>query len=137
MSDFWNFVNFLNFREFDRVLNMQQDAIMKGFWIFQYSEYASFMRRLWICEGYTGCQICLNKAEYALISLDMREYALIILNVSDAVRSIRSLYKLLCSYQDRSIQNIVKYLRVRGKKEGGGVVLLIEHFKKHFLQETS
>ena len=67
----------------------------------------------------------------------MREYALIILNVSDAVRSIRSLYKLLCSYQDRSIQNIVKYLRVRGKKGGGGVVLLIEHFKKHFLQKTS
>ena len=137
MSDFWNFVNILNFCEFDRVLNMQQDAIMKGFWIFQDSEYASFVTRLSICEGYTGCQICLNKAEYALISLDMREYALIILNVSDAVRSIRSLYKLLCSYQDRSIQNIVKYLRVRGKKEGGGVVLLIEHFKKYFLQETS
>ena len=67
----------------------------------------------------------------------MREYALIILDVSDAVRSIRSLYKLLCSYQDRSIQNIVKYLRERGKKGGGEVVLLIEHFNKHFLQKTS
>ena len=108
MSEFWIFVNF---RKFDRVLNMQQDVIMKGFWIFQDSEYASFMTRLWICEGYTGCRICLNKPEYALISLDMREYALTILSVSDAVRSPRSLYKLLCSYQDRSIQNIVKHLR--------------------------
>ena len=41
----------------------------------------------------------------------MREYALIILNVSDAVQSIRSLYKLLSSCQDRRIQNTDKHLR--------------------------
>ena len=60
--------------------------------------------------------------EYALITLNMIEYAGIylkkqggkyarILNVSDAVHSIRSLYKLLSSYQDRCIQNTAKHLR--------------------------
>ena len=67
---------------------------------------AQNMVRLWICEGYTGCWICLNKPdmpEYALImyqyayaTLNINEYASIyltkqsveyakILNVSDAV----------------------------------------------------
>ena len=60
--------------------------------------------------------------EYALIMLNMLEYACIylnkqsskytrILNVSDGVHSIRSLYKLLSSYRDRHIQNTVKHLR--------------------------
>ena len=60
--------------------------------------------------------------EYALITLNVIEHASIylkkqsagyarILNVSDAVHSIRSLYKLLTSYQDRRIQNTVKHLR--------------------------
>ena len=60
------------------------------------------MVRLWICEGDTGYWICLNKPEYALIMLNMPEYACTylnkqnseyakILNVSDAVYSIRSL----------------------------------------------
>ena len=38
------------------------------------------------------------------------EYA-IILNVSNEVHCIRSLYKLLSSYRDRHIQNTVKHLR--------------------------
>ena len=53
-------------------------------------------------------------SEYALITLNMFEYACIYLskqsseyaripNVSDAVHSIRSLYKLLSSYQDRDV----------------------------------
>ena len=53
--------------------------------------------------------------EYALIVLDMIEYSRIylkkkksaeyarILNVSDAVHSIRLLYKLLSSYRERDI----------------------------------
>ena len=52
--------------------------------------------------------------EYALITLNMIEYAGIylkkqsaaytkILKVSDAVHSIRSLYKLLSSYRDRDV----------------------------------
>ena len=52
--------------------------------------------------------------EYALITLNMIEYTSInqkkqsaeyasILNVSDAVHSIRSLYKLLSSYRDRDV----------------------------------
>ena len=61
-------------------------------------------------------------SEYALITLNMTEYAKAhlkkqnaeyarILNVSDAVHSTRSLHNLLRSYQDRRIQNTVKYLR--------------------------
>ena len=38
------------------------------------------------------------------------EYARI-LNVPDAVHSVRSLYKLLSSYRDRRIQNTVKHLK--------------------------
>ena len=40
ISEFWVF---LNFRKYDRVLNMHQDAIMEEFWIFQYSEYARLL----------------------------------------------------------------------------------------------
>ena len=91
------------------------------------------MARLWICEGYTWYWICLNKPEYALImsqytwvSLSNAEYDLkfrhipekkqsaeyaTILNVSDAVHSIRALHKLLSTYQERRIQNTVKHLR--------------------------
>ena len=44
----------------------------------------------------------------------MREYALItrIINVSDAVRNIRSLHKLMSSSRDRRIQNTVTHLSV-------------------------
>ena len=50
--------------------------------------------------------------EYASIYLKKQsaEYARI-LNVFDAVHSVRSLYKLLSSYQDRRVQNTVKHLR--------------------------
>ena len=62
---------------------------MRGFWIYlvnfsQGFKYASGkysraqnMTRLWICQGYTGKRICLNKPEYALI---MSENAWICLN---------------------------------------------------------
>ena len=61
-------------------------------------------------------------SEYALITLNMIEYAKAplkkqnaeyarILNVSDAVHSTSLLHKLLSSYEDRRIQNTVKYLR--------------------------
>ena len=55
----------------------------------------------------------LNMIEYADVYLKKRsaEYARIILNVSDAVHSIRSLYSLLSSYRDIHIQNTVKYFR--------------------------
>ena len=54
----------------------------------------------------------LNVIEYAGIYLEKQsaEYARI-LNVSDAVHSIRSVYKLLSSYRERRIQNTVKHLR--------------------------
>ena len=50
--------------------------------------------------------------DYADVYLKKRstEYARIILNVSDAVHSIRSL-NLLCSYRERRIQNTAKHLR--------------------------
>ena len=56
--------------------------------------------------------ITLNVIEYADVYLKKQsaEYARIILNVSDAVHSIRSLI-LLSSYQDRRNQNTVKHFR--------------------------
>ena len=59
--------------------------------------------------------------DYALITQNMilkkqsAEYARI-LNKSDAVHSIRSLYKLLSSYQDRHIQNTVKHLTLSWRR---------------------
>ena len=55
--------------------------------------------------------ITLNMIEYAGIYLEKQsaQYA-ISLNLSNAVHSIRSLYKLLSSYRERHIQNTVKHL---------------------------
>ena len=61
--------------------------------------------------------------EYALITLNIIEYIGIylkkqsadyarILNVSDAVHSIRSLYKLLSRYRSRRIQNTEKTFKM-------------------------
>ena len=41
ISEFWIFVNY---RKYDRVLNMRQDAVVEGFWILQDSKYAKFLR---------------------------------------------------------------------------------------------
>ena len=41
MSEFRIFVNF---RKYDRVVNMRRDAIMKEFWIFLDSEHTRFIR---------------------------------------------------------------------------------------------
>ena len=68
--------------------------------------------------------------EYARIYLKKRsaEYARI-LNVSDAVHSIRSLYKLLSSSRDRRIQNTVEYLRWSVfQGTGWGGVVDLGHF---------
>ena len=56
--------------------------------------------------------ITLNVIEYVDLYLKKQsvEYLRIILNVSDAVHSIKSL-NLLSSYRDRRIQNTVKHLR--------------------------
>ena len=35
---------FVNFRKYDRVLNMRRDTIKEEFWIFQDSVYARFLR---------------------------------------------------------------------------------------------
>ena len=53
----------------------------------------------------------LNMIEYASIYLNKysAEYARI-MNVSDALHRIRSLYKLPGSYRDRHIRNTVKHL---------------------------
>ena len=57
--------------------------------------------------------IMLNMIEYSDVYLKNQsaEYARIILNVSDAVHSIRSLYNLLSRYRDILIQNTVKYFK--------------------------
>ena len=131
---------------------------------------AQNMARLWICEGYVGCWICLNEPEYALIMsqytwmcLNNAEYEWIyrhirekkqnaeyvrILNVSDAVHSVRSLHKLLSSYRDRLIQNTVKHLTWAFCKKnnvwvlvcnekfcrGEGGFVKLGYFDKHFVR---
>ena len=62
-------------------------------------EYASITLNLIEC-AYTCIHLKRQSAEYATIQ-----------NVSDAVHRIRSLYKLLSSYRNTRIQNIVKHLR--------------------------
>ena len=53
--------------------------------------------------------LTLNTIDYAGIYLKKQsaEYARIILNVSDAVHSKRSLYNLLSSYRDRDVFRIL------------------------------
>ena len=53
--------------------------------------------------------LTLNMIDYAGIYLKKQsvEYARIILNVSDAVHSKRSLYSLLSSYRDRDVFRIL------------------------------
>ena len=82
----------------------------------------------------------------------MREYALIILNVSDAVPNIRSLYKLLKSYRDREylehcqifkMERFVKRImpgckcttRIFQGREWGKIVEMGD-FNKHFIKNT-
>ena len=71
------------------------------------SEYALIMSKY--------ASLCLNSAKYdsAYQYINWKKSAKYarILNVSDTVNSIRSLYKLLSSYQDKRIQDTVKYLR--------------------------
>ena len=57
--------------------------------------------------------IMLNMVEYTDIYLKKKsaEYAKIIVNVSDAVHSIRSLYNFLSRHRDIHIQNTVRYFR--------------------------
>ena len=49
-------------------------VVSQGFKYVSRSKYvrAQNMATLWICEGYTGCWVCLSKTEYALI---MSQYA--------------------------------------------------------------
>ena len=108
------------------------------------------MGRLRICECYTGYWIWLNNPEYVLIMLQYA-YVLIMLNMitcagiylkkqpwiwknSEYIRwstHIRSLYKLLSSYQDRCIENTVKHLRwsvcKRQRGGGGGASIRVLH----------
>ena len=61
---------------YDRVLNMpgQRFAVLNKLPVL------TTMARLWICEGYTGCWICLNKPVFTLI---MYQYTWIWLNKAE------------------------------------------------------
>ena len=79
--------------------------------------------------------------EYALIMLNMFEYACIyessnnvrILNVSDVVLSIRSMYKLH-SYRERNVNQKPGAQPKMFQGRGGFVEL--RHFDKHFVKNT-
>ena len=132
------------------VVNMPGPVIWQG------CEYAS------VLQGAEYALIMPQYHEYGLIKLNMLEYACIylnkqgseyrrILNVSDAVDSIRSLCKLLRSYRERErIQNTVKHLRlsVLQKEESPSASAQpdifqgrrgfgqLEHFDRHFIKNT-
>ena len=96
--------------------------------------------------------IYLNNPEYACIYQNKQssEYARII-NVSNAVRSVRSLYKLLSSYRDRNVfrtlSNILRWSVLQKKQQlsagaqlktfqDRGSFVEIGHFDKHFVKNT-
>ena len=85
------------------------------------------------------CLITLNTIEYVGIHLkkQIADYASI-LNVSDAVHSRKTHYKLLSNYWDRHFQNTVKHLRcsVLQKDMGEGGCVEHGHFDKHFIKNT-
>ena len=101
---------------FHRVLNKPQVLNMSGLRIWQGCEYARVtqgVEYVWMSQNMP--QYSPSMREYALIRLDMieytgiylkkqsTEYPRIILNVSDTVRNIRSLFKLLSSYPDKHL----------------------------------
>ena len=121
-------------------------------------DFFFYQGRLIISESYTGCWICLNKLEYALI---ISQYAWIYLsntkydwicwhipektqwwicpNVSDTVNSIRWLYKLLSRYywgKDvfRTLSKISDvWVQIRNQKFWR--VVELGHFDKHFVEK--
>ena len=106
----WIWLNkaLINCSDYGRAFNMPPVLIIAGLGIWQGLEYAR------VTQGAEYGWISLNMPEYALIWLDILEYGWIylnkqsceyarILNVSDPVQSIRSLYKLLSSYRDRGV----------------------------------
>ena len=79
---------------------------------------------------------------YALITLNMIEYAGIylknqsakysrILNVSDAVHSVRSLYKLLSSYRDRDVFRTLSNIYDGAFSKENNTWVQV-HYQKHF-----
>ena len=56
--DLSEFLIFVNFRKYDRVLNMRRDAIIEEFWIFQDYEYTRLLPGLRIWQG----------CEYAIVT---------------------------------------------------------------------
>ena len=48
ISDIWIFVNF---RRYDRVLNMRCDSVIEGFWILQSFEYVRFLHNATVAQG--------------------------------------------------------------------------------------
>ena len=86
--------------KFHRVLNMSPILNMPGLRIWLVCDYTKVTQ---CCEyAWTCLNNALNMREFGLIVLNMLEYA-IILNVSGAVHSIRSPWKLLRSYRDRGV----------------------------------
>ena len=73
----------------ERVLNKCRVLNISEFWMFvHFSKYDSVLSvaRLWICKGYSGCRICLNKPEYTL----MPQHVWICLNNAE--------YKWICRH---------------------------------------
>ena len=71
-----------------------------------------------------NASLCMNMLEYASIYLNKQFWIFQILNVSDIVHSIRSLYKLLRSHQDRHDSEHCQTIKM-------------DHFAKRIMPECS
>ena len=86
------------------------------------------MAKFWICEGFAGCWICLNKPKYTLI---MSQYGWICLNNTENDWICQHLLEKtecwIC--QDSECA----WCRGSGR---GGIGVKLEHFDKHFVKNT-
>ena len=72
---------------------------------------AQNMARLWICEGYVGCWICLNEPEYALIMsqytwmcLNNAEYEWIYRHIREKIRTLNMSEFWMCLMRKVTVQ---------------------------------
>ena len=115
---------------------------MAEFWIClgkisQGLEYASNCKRprtqimasLWICKGYAGCWICLNKPEYAVFSIQ---------NTVTHLRWSLLQKKTVKSLNSRQLQ-VLKNLSVikRCPLLGGNLKYIVTLGAKHFVRYSS
>ena len=132
----------LNMSGQHRVLNKLPVLNMPGLRVLSLNNASVSVKCLnnaWICVCLNNAWIWLNMSAYIWKKKQSAEYTRI-LNMSDAVHNIRSLYKLLITYREWCIPNTVKHLRwsdwQRCRKAGEEWVVELGHLNKHCVKNT-